>query len=234
MQGNVQFSVDESQDLPIDPDELKKAIETMFEEMKAGNPAAVEWFDVPENQDLAQTLMLPGSIVPNEAQMLKTENDIQTILEKGVDIKQNPDGSIGSELPCHPGKWEDYPVAKKVLSRFLNKHFNIRIEQPDRWIALTQYWDELDEMDMQVAAKAANRQLQVKQAGSPPPPPPDQNQAAEMKQLLAVAGPAIQRLLQLAELDPMLTKGTANAQVSAAKEIVDTTIDAAKLAAGGK
>jgi len=55
-----------------------------------------------------------------------------------------------------------------------------------------------------------------------------------MQQLIAVAGPAIQRLLQLAEIDPMLTKGTATAQVSAAKEIVDTTIDAAKLAAGDK
>jgi hypothetical protein len=52
-----------------------------------------------------------------------------------------------------------------------------------------------------------------------------------MQQLLQVAGPAIQRLLQLAELDPGFTKGTASAQVSAAKEIVDTTVDAAKLMA---
>jgi hypothetical protein len=71
-------------------------------------------------------------------------------------------------------------------------------------------------------------------AGQPPQQGPDPTAQAEMQQLIQVAGPAIQRLLQLATLDPLATKGTATAQVSAAKEIVDTTIDAAKLAAGGK
>ena len=234
MQGNVEFSVDESQDLPVDPDDLKKAIETMFEQLAQNNPAAAEWFEVPANQDLAQSLMVPGSVVPNEAQRLKTEADIQTIVEQGAQVKQNPDGSIGSELPAHPARWEDFPVAKKIVSRYLNTHYELRDEKPDRYIALGQYWDELDDLDMQVAQKAANRQMQVQAAGQPPKPAPDPTAAMEMKQLLAVAGPAIQRLLQLAELDPMRTKGTATAQVSAAKEIVDTTIDAAKLAAGGK
>ena len=114
------------------------------------------------------------------------------------------------------------------------EHYELRIEDPVAWIQLDAYWSELDDMDMQVAAQAAQRQLKVTQAGSPPPPSPDPTVQGEMKQLIAVAGPAIQRLLQLASLDPMATKGTATAQVSAAKEIVDTTIDAAKLAAGGK
>jgi hypothetical protein len=46
-----------------------------------------------------------------------------------------------------------------------------------------------------------------------------------------VAGPAIQRLLQLAQIDPAFTKGTASAQVSAAKEIVDSTVKGAELMA---
>lgn len=235
MQGNVEITVDESQNLPISDDDLRSAIEEMWEALQAGNPAAQEWFDVPENQALANSTKIPGSVIPGEAQRLKTESDIQMIVDNGKpDPKMNQDGSVGSELPVHPNKWENFPEAKKVVSRYLNNHFEMRTEDPAVWIMLSQYWDELDEMDMQVAAQAAQRQLKVTQAGQPAPQGPDPTVAMEMKQLLGVAGPAIQRLLQLAELDPMMTKGTANAQVSAAKEIVDTTVDGAKLLAGGK
>ena len=234
MQGSCEFSIDESQDMPVSPDELKGAIETMFQELSKGNPAAAEWFDVPANQDMANSLMVPGTVVPNEAQRLKTEADIQLIVDEGPEVKQNPDGSIGSQLPVTPGRWEDHGEAKKILSRYLNEHFELRTEKPDRWIALGQYWDALDDVQMQVAQDQAKRKVAVDMAGQPPKPGPDPTVQAEMQQLIAVAGPAIQRLLQLADLDPMGTKGTATAQVSAAKEIVDTTIDAAKLAAGGK
>jgi hypothetical protein len=231
MQGSVEFSSDESQDLPVNPDELKAAIQAIFEELAKNNPAAAEWFDVPANQDLAESLMLPGSVIPNEAQRLKTEADIQTLIDQGPEVKENPDGSIGSDLPAHPGKWEDIPVAKKVLGRYMNEHFELRTEKPDRWIALAQYWDELDDMDMQVASNAAKRQMQVTEAGKPPAPAPDPTAQSEMQQLIAVAGPAIQRLLQLAQIDPAFTKGTASAQVSAAKEIVDSTVKGAELMA---
>ena len=109
MQGSVEFSSDESQDLPVNPDELKAAIQAMFEELAKNNPAAAEWFDVPANQDMAESLMLPGSVIPNEAQRLKTEADIQTLIDQGLEVKQNPDGSIGSDLPAHPRR--KYSVA---------------------------------------------------------------------------------------------------------------------------
>lgn len=234
MSGNVEITVDESQDLPVSPDELRDAIKTMWDAMTAGNPAAAEWFAVPENQDMALSTMIPGSVLPDEAQQLKTEADIQTIVENGPEPTMNPDGSVTSGLPVYPSRMENFPVAKKVLQQYTLKHFEMRSENPVAWILLQQYWDELDDMDMQVAAKAANRQMQVTKAGQPPEQGPDPTVQAEMQQLIAVAGPAIQRLLQLAQLDPMLTKGTATAQVGAAKGIVDTTIDAAKLAAGGK
>ena len=85
MQGNVEFQVDESQGiLPVSPDELRTAIQAMFEELSKNNPAAAEWFAVPANQDLALSTMLPGSVLPDEAQRLKTEADIQTIIEMGA------------------------------------------------------------------------------------------------------------------------------------------------------
>jgi hypothetical protein len=173
-------------------------------------------------------------VIPNQAQRLKTEADIQLIVDQGAEVKQDPDGSIGSQLPVMPGKWEDHAEAKKILSRYMNENFELRTEKPDRWICLQQYWDALDDVEMQVAQDQAKRKVAVQMAGQPPQQGPDPTAQAEMQQLIQVAGPAIQRLLQLATLDPLATKGTATAQVSAAKEIVDTTIDAAKLAAGGK
>jgi hypothetical protein len=234
MQGDIEVSVDEDQDLPISPDELRDAIKVMFEELTKNNPAAAEWWDIPENQDLAQSSMVPGSAKANEPQQLKTLSDIQTILEAGPQQVVNQDGSQGQELPVHPDKWENFRTAKLILGRYMLEHFDLRMKDPVGFALLQQYWDELDEMDMQVAAQAAQRQLAVTKAGQPPAKGPDPTVQGEMQQLIAVAGPAIQRLLQLAEIDPMLTKGTATAQVSAAKEIVDTTIDAAKLAAGDK
>ena len=232
VQGNVEFNVDEDQNLPISPDELRSAIMAMFEALKEQNPAAMEWFDVPENQDLAQSVMVPGSVVPNLSQRLKTESDIQTIIDKGPQVAMGTDGSSIQELPVHPEKWENFAEAKKVLGRHLLKHYELRIQDPVAWDSLNKYWDELDEMDMQVAQKAANRQMQVTKAGQPAPPAPDQNEEAEMRELLQVAAPAIQRLLQLAQIDPMLTKGTASAQVAAGKEIVEATLEAAKLKNG--
>ena len=206
----------------------------MFQELTKGNPAAAEWFAIPENQDLALSTLLPGSVQPDEAQRLKTEADIQTIIERGPQVAMGTDGSSVQELPVHPEKWENFAEAKKVLSRHLLKHYELRIQDPIAWDSLNKYWDELDEMDMQVAAQAANRQMQVTKAGQPAPPAPDRNEETEMRELLQVAAPAIQRLLQLAQTDPSLTKGTASAQVAAGKEIVEATLEAAKLKNGSK
>lgn len=235
--GNVEFDIDEDQDLPVSPDELRTAIQTMFTALQENNPAAAEWFAVPQNQDLAMSVMLPGSVRPSEAQQLKTEADIQMILERGGQPVMNQNGTVGSALPVHPSKAENFPVAKLVLGRYILEHFDLRVKDPVSWMLLHQFWDELDDMDMQVAAAAAQRQSKVTQAGMPPKPGPspvEMQTQQEMQQLMSVAGPAIVRLAQLMQLDPSATKDTASAQVSAAKEIVDTTVDAAKLAAGGK
>lgn len=237
VQGNVEFEMDEDQDLPVSPDELRQAIQTIFEQLKEQNPAAAEWFAIPENQDQALSIMLPGSVRPSEAQELKTKADIQLILDSGPQLVMNPDGSTGSGLPVHPTKAEDFPVAKTVVSRYILEHFELRTEDVVGWQLLHTYLDELRELEAQVAAEAAQRQSKVTAAGAPPkagPSPIEQEMQAEMQQLMSVAGPAIVRLSQLMQLDPSATKDTANAQVSAAKEVVDTTVDAAKIAAGGK
>jgi hypothetical protein len=234
MEGNVNIEADEEQDLPVSPEELTNAIQMMFKELTAGNPAAIKWFDVSANQDLAQSKLVPGSVVPDEAQRLKTEADIQTLIEQPPLPTLGPNGQQGTELPVHPGKMENFPVAKDILQRYVLEHYELRIENPVAWQSLYQYWDELSDGDMKVAEEKAARQLQVTKAGQPPPPQPDPSLMAEMQQLLQVAGPAITRLLQISGMDPMLTKGTATAQVAAGKEIIEATVEGAKLVAGGK
>ena len=233
MQGNVNIQSDEDQDLPVSPEDLRVAIQAMFEELTKGNPAAAEWFAVPANQDLALSTMLPGSVLPDEAQRLKTESDIQAIVEQGPQVKRNPDGSQGTELPAHPEKTEDYTVAKQVVQRFMMEHFELRTENPTAWVGLAQYWSELQDAEQAVASDQAARQQKVTQAGAPPSPQPDPQIQGEMQQLIQAAKIAIQRLTAIAQIDPAVTGG-AKDQVSAAKSVVDTTVDAAKLMNGGK
>lgn len=234
MQGNVRFEADEDQDLPVSPEELRVAIQTMFQELTKGNPAAAEWFGVPENQDLALSTMLPGSVLPDEAQQLKTEADIQTIIDKGPQpVLNQQTGAVQMQLPVQPSKRENFPIAKEVLQRYLLQNFELRIENPAAWQGLHQLGDMYDDLDMQVGAEHAARQQKVQQAGQPPAPKPDPQIQGEMQQLIAAAQIAIQRLTAIAQIDPALTGG-AKDQVSAAKEVVDSTVDAAKLMAGGK
>jgi hypothetical protein len=233
MQGNVRFEADEDQDLPVSPEELRVAIQTMFQELTKGNPAAKEWFDVPENQDLALSTMLPGSVLPDQAQQLKTEADIQAIVDQGPQPIQNPDGSIGVKLPVEPSKRENFPIAKQVLQKYILDNYQLRLENPGAWEGLHMLGDIYDQLDTAVGADHAKRQLAVTQAGQPKPPAPDPQVAAMQQQLEALSMQMTGVLSRIAAIDPMLTGG-AKDQISAAKEILDTTIDAGKLLAGGK
>ncbi len=99
---------------------------------------------------------------------------------------------------------------------------------------MEQYYGMCQDMQAQQGIRKAALEMKVKAAGAPPPDGSQASLQAEMQELLQAAGPAIIRLGQIMQLDPMATKGTASAQVSAAKEIVDTTVDGARLMAGGK
>jgi hypothetical protein len=113
-------------------------------------------------------------------------------------------------------------------------NFQLRTDEPTSYILLHQYWDELLSMEQSVAADKSQRQMQVTKAGSPPPPAPDPMLMQEIQKLIAVAGPAIQRLGQIAQIDPAMTGGKATDQVKSASEIIDAMETAAKLASGGK
>lgn len=233
MLGNVNIVPDENQNLPVSPEALQTAIQTMFEELTKGNPAAADWFAVPANQDLALSTMLPGSVCPDEAQRLKTEADIQEIIDKGPEMVPGPDGSMSTQLPVHPEKTENFPVAKQILQRYMLEHFELRVDNPTAWIGLSQYYDELNDADQSAATDKAKRQTQVTMAAKPPAPPPDPQVQGEMQEVIQAARIALAKLVQFTNVDPMLTGGLKD-QVASAKEVVSTAVDAAKLMNGGK
>jgi hypothetical protein len=238
MEGDVEVVVDEDQDLPVSPEELRAAFMAMFEALKENNPAAAEWFAVPENQDMVLSSMVPGSALPSEPQRLKTEMDIQTLIENPSVMVMDPRqaGAQVEKLPVEPDKnVDDFAEAKEVIRRYRQSHCELRTQNPMAWARLDSYYDMLVDLEAQVAAEQAKRQMMVQAAGVPPKQDStDPEMKAEMQELMQQAGPAIMRLAQIMSMDPVLTKGTASAQVSAAKEIVDTTVDAARLMAGGK
>lgn len=237
LDGDCKFKVDEAQDIPTTPEELREAIIGIFTSLNNQNPAAAEWFDDLDNQQMAISSMVPGSSAPNEAQRLKTLGDLAKLAELQLAPQpvQGPDGQQASPpLPFMPVEAEDLDIAEKVCARFIQDNADRQYDGTPAWQWWQLYYDAILDVNTQKKVKAAGRQLRVQAASQPAPASPDPTLQAEMQQLIGVAGPAIQRLLQLAQTDPMLTKGTATAQVSAAKEIVDTTVDAAKLAAGGK
>lgn len=234
MQGNVNITYDEDQDLPISPDQLRTSIETMFKELTSGNPAAAEWFAVPANQDTALSSMLPGTVNPDEAQRLKTEADIQTIVDQGLVITQNPDGSQTTDLPVHPERVENFPVAKQIVQRYMLEHYELRLENPTSWVALGQYYQELNNADTAVAADTAKRQQAVTQAGAPPQPQPDPGTMAAVQELQKLATQMADRLAQLSMVDPLVTKQTITGQKDAAGKIIDSAMDATKAMMGEK
>ena len=48
---------------------------------------------------------------------------------------------------------------------------DLRFSDPEAWDRLNQYADELEDMDAQIAAERAQRQMKVSQAGQPQAPP---------------------------------------------------------------
>lgn len=224
--GDVEFTPDEDQDLPATPEQLRRVMTMVFKECGASqNPAAIQLVDEPENAEMMISSLAPGMAAPTEAQREKTLGDLAMLAEQGGD----PAGE--APLAAEPDLSDNLPVAIEIAERYLQENAGMRFAMDGSWQRCQRYLNEARDLDAAKRAAQAQREMKVQAAAQPPKQGPAANEQAEMQQLMAVAGPAIMRLAQIMQLDPMATKGTASAQVGAAKEIVDTTVDAAKLAA---
>jgi hypothetical protein len=226
LMGEVEFAPDQDQGLPATPEQLRATMQMIFKECGASqNQAAIQIVDEPANAEMMISSMAPGMQAPTESQREKTLGDLAMLCE------QEGDPAGEAPLAAEPDLSDNLPVAIEMCEKYLQENASLRFEGDGSWQRCQRYLDEARDMDATKRAAQAKREMSVQTASKPPQQGPDPAVQGEMQQLLQVAGPAIQRLLQLAELDPGFTKGTASAQVSAAKEIVDTTVDAAKLMA---
>jgi hypothetical protein len=240
MQGRVKVNPDEDQDLPQSPSEIRASFQTLFKELTGGNPAAQAIFDVPVNQEVIGSVLFPNVISPVSAQRAKTLQDIAVLLEQPAEPVMNPDGSIGIKLPVEPSIMEQFEYAIPTVQEWYIENADMRIKNPVGYSAVEQYFGMLQDMQTAQQSKDAVNKGKVQHAGQAaanPPPPPDPNvqtMQEEFQALMQQAGPAIIRLAEIAQMPP-LPKGTSlQAQVASAREIVDTTIDGARLVAGGK
>jgi hypothetical protein len=238
MRGRVLVDPDEEQAIPLLPDELYKNFNTLMAELTQGNPAAQRIFDVPANQETIGKALYPGVVSPVAAQRLQTLKDLNTLMEAGAkgqaEPMMRPDGSVGMKLPVEPSIVWDYGIVIPTLGEYMIENAELRIKNPMGWSYCEQYLGACQEMQAQQGMRKAALELKVKAAGAPPPQGPDPAAQAELRELIQAAQQAIPLLLKIGAMDPALTKSTETAQVQALKEIVDTTVDAAKLAAGGK
>jgi hypothetical protein len=161
--------------------------------------------------------------------------DIQILVSKPADTILDQNGKPVMKLPIEPDKnVEDFPTAKECLRMYMLEECDLRFSDPEAWERLNQYAEMLEDLDAQMGAERAQRQMKVNQAGQPPAPPEDPGQQAILQEVQSLGTKMLERLGQLAMLDPMQTKGTANAQVSAANNVAKTAIDLAEVVNGKK
>ncbi len=234
MRGRVKVYPDEDQDLPQTPEQIRDSFQILMKELSAQNPAAAAVFDVPANQEVIGKVLYPGLVSPVSAQRAKTLQDMNTLLKAPAMPILQPDGSIGSKLPVEPGVTENMEIAIPTITEFTIENADLRIKNPLGWSQIEQYYGLCQDMQTQQGMRKAALEQKVRAAGAPPQQGPDPGTQAAITELHKLAVAMADQLVHLSEIDPSATKGTITGQVSAAKEVVDASVNVAKIQAGGK
>lgn len=224
LKGNINVYSDVDQELPLSPEAIREVFKTIFTELGENNPGAQAIFDIPANREQIMTsLGTPNLVVPDAAQQAKTEQAINTLLEN--DWKPGANGQ--PMLPILPDKYvEDFPVLKKVMRLFRQENSDIAQTNPQGWARLDAYYEAAEQMEMGVAVEDAGRKQKVNAAAAPPAPQPDPVIEQAKRDLLQRATRSVDRLAELGELPPLGKNASIAGQVSAEKELLDTTLKA--------
>lgn len=234
MRGRVKVYPDEDQDLPQTPQQLRESFETLMKELSAQNPAAAAIFDVPANQEIIGKVLYPGVVSPVAAQRAKTLQDMNTLLQNPGTPVLNPDGSIGAKLPVEPGITEQMETAINTIVEFTIENADIRVKNPMGWGQIEQYYGLCQDMQAQQGMRKAALEQKIREAGQPQQQGPDPGTQAAISELHKLAVGMADQLAKLSQYDPSATKGTITGQVAAAKEVIEASVDVARLQAGGK
>lgn len=226
LMGAVEFAPNQDQGLPATPEQLRQVMEMIFKECGSNqNPAAIQIVDEPANAEMMISSMAPGMTAPTESQREKTLGDLAALCEQTGD----PNGE--APLAAEPDLSDNLAEAIETCEKYLQENASgLKTALDGGWQRCQRYLEQARDLDAAKRAAQAKRELTVQAASKPPQQGPDPAVQGELQELLQVAGPAIQRLLQLAQTDPMATRGTATAQVAAGKEIVEAAIEGVKAA----
>jgi hypothetical protein len=231
MRGRIKVYPDTDEGLPQSPAQIREVMTKLVEEAGAGNQIALELMEVVSNQELFMGVLAPpGTVVPKAAQRSKTQQDINTLMEKPWILSIDPQsGQKILGLPVKPQKFEDFPTLRDTMRLYQQENFDYQKTNPAGWQRLEQFTDLAEQMEEQVATVEAQRQMRVKMAGMPPQPGPDPTVQAAQQLLFRDAADEVTNLQQMSHLPPAMTKGTISGQVSAAQGIVKSALDLAKL-----
>ena len=233
MQGHIQVYPDIDEGLPQSPEQIRQTLMQLVQMANKNNPIAMAIMDIVPNQESAMSVLgTPDMVIPNAAQRSRTLQAINTLMENDyVGVADPQSGQIVNQLPVMPDPdVEDFGVLRDTMRLFWQENGDYQKSNPGGWQRTKEYYKAAKDMETQEAIEEAKRSLAVKAAGVPPPPPPDPMQQAAQALLLKDAAEMVQREVDLANMPPEGPNANIGPQVSAAKNVVQQAIDAAKAA----
>lgn len=238
LQGKIKITSKVDEGLPQSPEQIRTAIQTLYEEAGKGNQTAQKIIDVVANQERFMAILAPpGTIIPGAAQREKTQQDINTLLQNDyvqvpqtVQTPNGPATQMVKQLPAMPEWFEDYPIARDTIRQFCQENSDIAKKNPQGWMRLKQYNDALEQADVEAAQEEAQRKLKVQMAGHPPPPQLSPQDQSMLNAVRADGAGAMQYLLNIARQPALPKDSSLMAQVSAGKELVELAAKLEKIA----
>lgn len=224
MQGHIKVYPDIDQGLPQSPEQIRQTMMQIVEMASDGSAIALEIMDeVPNQESFMAMCGTPDMVLPAAKQRSRTLQHINTLMENDMEPTYDQVGNmIGQQLPVVPNKRvENFKVARQTMQLFWQEEGDYEKKNPGGWQRTEQYYDMLVELEAQVAAEEAQRQMKVKMAGMPPPPAPDPQEQAAKALLLQDAADEVSNLQRISHLPPLGKSQSEGAQVSAGAKILD-------------
>jgi hypothetical protein len=231
MQGRVRVKANTDEGLPMSPEQKRAWCENIMDMAEKQNPAAIAWLDEVANQQLLNDYWgLPGSVAPGAAQRSKTLQDIRRLLQTppvpkiGPDGQQMRDPDDGSPMftpSIAPNKWvEDYEILLPTIDQFCASNCDVKDQNPMGWANVIAFKRLAMDYQAQVQSYMSKLKAQVQKSGQPEPPAPNPTIQQLEAHLMQQASDAADQLHQIAHIPVAYTKNTANAQVSAANDLI--------------
>jgi hypothetical protein len=241
IRGSVHAFPDTDQGFPITAAELRQRWMDLMDAAEK-NPVTQAIFDEPSNQRQAATALgVPNMVIPGSAM----ESKVLQIIEKLQKMRPLPvvdpqtgkiavdpqTGQPQMKPAIMPEKdIDDFDVLRKEVRQYCQKNFDLKDSNPQGYGHILLYLQYAVQMQTAKLAEAAQNQATVAKAGMPQPPQPDPAVQQAQQLILKDGAETVGDLVKIAGTPPLPKGSSLQAQVAAAKVVVDAALSAA----GGK